>query len=66
MKIGFPSDERDAIIPESKTGRMWWIDEDGAEEQGGGRRSAAGRGRAVKRLLQGRAQSLCEGNFNIA
>ena len=48
MKIGFTSDERDAIIPESKTGRMWWIDEDGAEEQGGGRgrRSAAGRGRS--------------------
>ena len=46
MKIGFTSDERDAIIPESKTGRMWWIDEDGAEAQGGGRRSAAGRGRA--------------------
>ena len=33
MKIGFTSDERDAIIPESKTGRMWWIDEGG----GGGR-----------------------------
>ena len=63
---GFTSDDCDAIIPESKTGRMWWIDEDGAEAQGGGMRSAAGRGWAVKRLLQGRAQSLCEGNFNIA
>ena len=35
------------------------------KEEGGDRRPGAG-GRAVKRLLQGRAQSLCEGNFNIA